>query len=124
MANLESIYERLGDEQLQLLVDNFYARVMEDDRISQLFQTDIAIVKEKQFQFLTQFFGGPPRYSDVHGHPRMRLRHMPHKITGDAAIAWLENMAEAIKTLEIDYAFKEEIFQRFPQVAAHMVNSQ
>lgn len=124
MEEKQSIYSRLGEEKLHLLVDAFYKRVLMDDRINHLFQTDIELVKQKQFQFLSQFFGGPTRYSDQYGHPRMRLRHLPHKITADAAMAWLENMAEAIKSLNIEGAFKEEIFGRFPQVAAHMVNSQ
>lgn len=118
-----TIYERLGDENLQLLVDKFYDKVMADVRISELFQTDLKLVKEKQYSFLTQFLGGPPRYAEAFGHPRMRMRHMPHKITQDAAHAWLECMAEAISELPIEEAFQKEIFQRFPHVAAHMINS-
>lgn len=118
-----TIYERLGDENLLLLVDHFYDKVLVDDRISHLFQTDIKIVKDKQYRFLTQFLGGPPRYAEVYGHPRMRMRHMPHKIDKDAAHAWLECMAEAISELQIEESFRKEIFQRFPHVAAHMINS-
>ncbi len=120
---MTSIYDRLGDENLQLLVDNFYIKVLADTRIAHLFQTDIEIVKSKQFMFLSQFLGGPPRYAETHGHPRMRMRHMPHKIDQDAAHAWLECMAEAISKLPIDEEFQKEIFQRFPNVAAHMINS-
>jgi hemoglobin len=120
---LTSIYDRLGDENLQLLVDNFYDKVLGDTRISHLFKTDIEIIKSKQYMFLSQFFGGPPRYAETYGHPRMRMRHMPHKIDHDAAHAWLECMAEAISTLPINEEFQTEIFQRFPNVAAHMINS-
>lgn len=117
------IYERLGDQNLQLLVNEFYNLVYADDRISHLFQTDIDEVKSKQFKFLTQFFGGPPRYSEVHGHPRLRMRHAPHEITEKSAVAWLENMAVAVSRLPIPEDFKEEIFARFPKPAAFMVNS-
>jgi len=120
---LTSIYDRLGDENLQLLVDNFYKEVLADSRIAHLFQTDIEIVKSKQFMFLSQFLGGPPRYAETHGHPRMRMRHMPHKINHDAANAWLECMEEAIYKLPIDEGFQKEVFDRFPSVAAHMINS-
>ena len=118
-----SIYDRLGEENLVLLVDEFYDKVFADDRISHLFQNDITEVKEKQLAFLSQFFGGPPRYIEKYGHPRLRMKHAPHEITKDGAMAWLENMAFAISRLPVEEDFKDEIFNRFPQAAAHMVNS-
>lgn len=121
---MQTIYERLGDENLNLLVDHFYNYVLEDERINELFQTDIKEVKSKQFMFLTQFFGGPARYTEVHGHPKLRMRHLPHKVTIDGASAWLENMAKAISQLPIDESFQEEIFMRFPHAARHMVNTE
>lgn len=121
---MQTIYERLGDENLKLLVDSFYDKVLQDDRIKDLFQTDIQLVKAKQFMFLSQFFGGPTRYSEKYGHPKLRMRHLPHKVTLDGASAWLECMAEAIALLPIEKSFKEEIFMRFPHAARHMVNSE
>ena len=121
---MQTIYERLGDENLEKLVDKFYNKVLADDRIKDLFQTDIKEVKSKQYMFLTQFFGGPPRYAEVHGHPKLRMKHFPHKVTLDGANAWLECMAEAISELPIDESFQEEIFQRFPHAARHMVNTE
>jgi len=118
-----SIYDRLGEQNLTDLVDNFYDSVYKDERISHLFQNDIVEVKAKQFAFLSQFFGGPPLYAEQYGHPRLRMRHAPHEVTKDGAIAWLENMAHAISKLPIEEAFKDEIFNRFPQAASHMVNS-
>lgn len=120
---MTTIYQRLGDEKLRLLVDTFYMKVLSDDKISHLFQTDIDLVKRKQYMFLSQFFGGPPRYAETYGHPRMGMRHMPHRIDKEGADAWLACMAEAISTLDISAEFQEEIFNRFPHVAAHMINS-
>ncbi len=119
---MENIYDRLGDENLQLLINEFYAAVYADDRINHLFKGDIEEIKLKQFSFLTQFLGGPPRYAKTYGHPRMRMRHAPHAIDKSAAIAWLENMAYAIAKLPIEEDFKDEIFNRFPSVASHMIN--
>lgn len=120
---MQTIYARLGDENMRKLVDLFYNKVLADERIKDLFQTDIVEVKSKQFMFLSQFFGGPPRYTEVYGHPKLRMRHIPHKVTLEGAGAWLECMAEAISELPIDESFQEEIFQRFPHAARHMVNS-
>lgn len=117
-----SIYERLGAERLQRLVDTFYDIVLKDVRINHLFNSDMHTVREKQFKFLSQFLGGPSLYSSEYGHPRMRMRHMPHNITADAAYAWLECMSQAVQSIDIDRQLQEDLFARFPQVAAHMVN--
>lgn len=120
---MQTIYERLGAENLQLMVDNFYDLVLQNETIAPLFKTDISEVKRKQFMFLTQFFGGPGLYAEEFGHPRMRMRHMPHKIDESATIEWLLCMKGAIMKLPIDTEFQNEIFQRFPRTAAHMMNS-
>lgn len=120
---MKTLYSQLGDEKLQVLIDEFYSLVFNDPRISGLFITDQELVKKKQFMFLSQFLGGPARYSEEYGHPKMRFRHLPHKIDKPAALAWLENMAKAISTLDITEELKDELFNRFPPVASHMVNS-
>lgn len=119
----ETIYNKLGEDNLDQLINKFYDLVMSNDKISHLFKTDINEVKRKQKMFLTQFFGGPMLYTEEFGHPKMRMRHLPHKITTDAALEWLECMKEAILSLEIPHELKVETFQRFPKLAAHMVNS-
>ena len=118
-----TIYDKLGDENLQLLVDNFYAFVEKDPTISPLFKDDFETIKKKQFMFLSQFLGGPGRYTKAHGHPKMRKRHLPHKITNEAKGAWLDCMKQAINTLPIEDDFKDTLYNCFPAVAQYMVNS-
>ncbi len=119
----QSIYERLGDDNLQMLVDQFYDRVQKNEIISPLFKGEFDEIKRKQYMFLSQFLGGPSRYSEEFGHPKMRMRHLPHKITEEARDEWLMCMNQAIQTLPIDENFKEVLYQCFPKVANHMVNS-
>ena len=119
----EALYYRLGEANLQALVDRFYDLVFENEQISHLFKNDKNEIKEKQRLFLTQFLGGPTLYSDQYGHPKMRARHMPHPITEVDAIAWLSCMSLAIGSLPISEALKNELFSRFPQTALFMVNS-
>ncbi len=118
-----TLYEQLGAENLQQMVNNFYDLVVEDKAISHLFTTDMEVVKQKQTMFLTQFLGGPMLYNQTFGHPRMRMRHMPHKITGEGAMAWLNCMNQAIDKLDIDEELKTTLCNCFPKLAAHMVNS-
>jgi hemoglobin len=118
-----TLFDRVGAANIQLLVDRFYDLVFEHPQISRLFKTDKEVIKEKQRLFLTQFFGGPAIYSEQHGHPRMRARHMPHPISEDDAMAWLSCMSAAITTLFIDDSLKDEMFRRLVPTAMFMVNS-
>ncbi|WMJ74031.1 globin [Cytophagaceae bacterium ABcell3] len=121
----KTVYERLGAENLKLLVDKFYDLVFADPDISHLFsRTPKEEIKKKQYMFLTQFLGGPSLYSEAYGHPRMRARHMPHEISEDSAVAWLKCMHAAIQQLPVDEQLKEDLFNRFPQTAFFMVNKQ
>ena len=118
-----TIYQKLGEENLQQLVHKFYELVLENPVLSPLFTTDMEMVKQKQTAFLTQFLGGPPKYNQTFGRPMMRARHLPHKITEAAAVEWLSCMNEAIRTLDIEDDFKSTLFNCFPRLAAHMVNT-
>jgi hemoglobin len=117
-----SLYERLGEENLQKLVDKFYDLVFDDPFIKDLFKSDKEEIKRKQFLFLTQFLGGPQLYSDIHGHPKLRARHLPHVITEEKAMSWLRCMHAAIDSLDIAEEMKIELFDRFPKTAFFMVN--
>jgi hemoglobin len=119
----KTIYEILGEENLKLLVENFYDQVAKDPVIKHLFTNDFKEIKHKQFLFLTQFLGGPPLYTEKYGHPMMRKRHLSHKITQEGKEAWLNCMKNAIETLPIDQKLKFTLFNCFPMVADHMVNS-
>ncbi|MBD3638662.1 MAG: globin [Crocinitomicaceae bacterium] len=124
MDRLPTIYEKLGDKRLQQLLDAFYDRVFESEIIGPLFnKTDKLTIKDKQYCFLTQFLGGPPRYNEKYGSPKMRMRHLPHKIDAAARDEWLRLMKEAIETLDWDENYKTALYNCFPKLANHMVNS-
>lgn len=119
-----SLYERIGGEAaLNQLLDKFYDLVYSHPRISRLFKGDKDIIKHKQKCFLTQFLGGAPLYLETYGHPRMRARHLSHPITEMDANDWLACMSQAISTLPISEALKDELFARFPRTAFFMVNT-
>lgn len=120
----KTLYEILGESNLKILVDRFYDKVFKNETIKDLFSnTPAETIKHKQFLFLTQFLGGPPIYTQEFGHPRLRARHLPHKITEESAIAWLKCMNDAINSLDVPQNVKDELFSRFPQTAFFMVNS-
>lgn len=119
-----TLFDRLGAENLKLLVDRFYDLVFSHEQIAPLFKTDKNLIKEKQRLFLTQFLGGPPLYSQQYGHPQLRARHLPHPIGQEDAVAWLSCMSSAITSLQLDESLKEELFKRFIATAMFMVNKE
>ena len=120
----QTIYEKLGDERLKLILDTFYDKVFENPVLSPLFnKTEKDSIKHKQFCFLTQFLGGPPRYNEIYGPPRMRARHLPHRIDETAKNEWLKLMKESIQTLDMDEGFKDALYNCFPKLADHMKNT-
>lgn len=118
------LYEQIGAEKLARLVQAFYPRVAQDPELGPLFPKDLTEVAEKQRRFLTQFLGGPPLYSEVHGHPRMRARHLPFPITPARARAWLRCMAAAMDEIGLGGPARDEMYARLTLTAQHMVNSE
>ncbi len=120
----DSFYHALGEERLTILLDKFYDKVFSSEKIAHLFtKTPKEEIKRKQHLFLTQFLGGPPRYTNEIGNPKMRQRHLPHRITEEAKEEWLRCMKEAIQELDWDDRSKYALYSCFPKLAGHMVNS-
>ncbi|NDI36747.1 globin [Chengkuizengella sediminis] len=120
----KSIYEIIGGEStVRKIVDTFYPIVQENPVIGELFPEDIMPVMEKQFLFLTQFFGGPPLYSEQYGHPMMRARHLPFEITRERADAWLSCMKKALSKIELDQQLQTILLERLSGPAYHFINS-
>jgi len=122
---LQSLYEEIGEDKIEELVNAFYPRVYADPNISPLFEGDMLIIMEKQRKFLTQFLGGPALYSIEYGAPAMRYRHLPFKITPSRANSWLRCMREAFDEVGLsNHPAGEMFFSRLTQVAGIMVNSE
>ena len=117
-------YEELGAEKLSELMHAFYARVAKHPALKPIFPEDLTETIRKQIQFQTQYLGGPNLYTEEHGHPMMRARHMHFKITPDRAQAWLECMMEAMDEVGLDGKFREVYFKRLVLTAQHMVNAE
>ena len=93
---VERIFKRLsiliGEKTLHHLIDAFYRRVGIHPDLIPIFPEDLTETARKQKQFMTQFLGGPALYSEEHGHPMLRARHLHFEITQTRAKAWLHCM--------------------------------
>ena len=124
MKHSVTIYEYIGGEQtIRRIVEAFYPKVQADPLIGPLFPEDIRPVMEKQFMFLSQFFGGPALYSEKYGQPMMRARHLPFEITHERADAWLKCMKQTLEEVGLEEDVREAMLMRLSGPAYHFVNS-
>lgn len=120
-----NIYELVGgDEVFQQLVDEFYARIQADPLLRPMFPDDLEAGKRWQFLFLTQFFGGPARYSAERGHPRLRMRHMPFIIDQTARDHWFAHIFAAIDAAGIREPARSIMQDYFERASAFMINAE
>lgn len=119
-----TIYEAIGGaERVRSIVESFYPKVQADPLLGPIFPEDIRPVMEKQYMFLSQFFGGPSLYSDEYGHPMMRGRHLPFPVTPERAEAWLDCMSRALEDNGIEGELKALIMNRLSGPAHHFINT-
>lgn len=119
-----TIYEWVGgQETIRRLVEAFYPKVLEHPLLRPIFPEDIHPVKEKQYMFLSQFFGGPALYTEQYGHPMMRARHLPFEITPERADAWLDCMERAMIEIGLTDEERDLMLTRLRGPAYHFVNS-
>jgi hemoglobin len=120
---MQSVYERIGGEKtIRKIVEAFYPRVQAHPELKHLFPEDLSETMEKQLLFLSQFFGGPPLYTEKRGHPRLRARHLPFPIYPHTAEAWLSCMASALDEVGIEEKIRAQMWDRFVMTAYHMIN--
>ena len=123
IENKTTPFEAIGEETLHRLVDTFYGLVGQDPDLSPIFSDDLTEIARKQKQFLTQYLGGPGLYTEEHGHPMMRARHMPFPVTPARAKAWLSWMNRAMDLVELEGPIRDEFYSRLVLTAHHMVNT-
>lgn len=123
MAQLNTFELIGGAETIRKIVEAFYPKVQRNPEIGPLFPEDITPVMEKQYMFLTQFFGGPMLYTEQYGHPMMRARHMPFPITEQRANAWLGCMKEALTEVGLSESLQALVLERLSGPAYHFINT-
>ncbi len=119
-------YEAIGgDEAVRTLVDVFYDRMDQESAfatIRALHPADLASSRDKLYEFLSGWLGGPQLYIQKRGHPRLRARHLPFPIGEAERDQWLECMGRAMDDCGIDGELRAFLDARFAQVADFMRN--
>lgn len=119
-----NVYEAAGGEAIfELLVDRFYAAVAKDPVLRPIYpEADLAGARDRLRMFLIQYWGGPSTYSEIRGHPRLRMRHAPYAIGQPEREAWLSHMRAAIGSLDIPRGVREAMLNYFETASTAMIN--
>lgn len=122
----KTFYEVVGGEAgLRRLVDRFY-EVMDTDPkaavIRALHQPDLSEANRKLFMFLSGWMGGPPRYVETYGHPRLRARHLPFPIGEAERDQWIYCMVRAMHDVGLSDDVMRQLGNALWDVADFMRN--
>ncbi len=118
-----SIYDRIGEEGFQRFVSAFYRRIPADDILGPMYPAnDLDGAEERLRDFLIFRFGGPGRYLERRGHPRLRMRHMRFPIDQAARDRWMELMTAALEEAELPEDVAKELREFFDGVATFLIN--
>jgi hemoglobin len=127
MIELQSegeIYGRIGEDGFARLVAAFYAQVPGDDILGPMYPADdLAGAEQRLRDFLVVRFGGPRRYEEMRGHPRLRMRHMPFKLDQAARDRWVQLMDRALDEAALPADAASMLRQFFHHMATFLMNS-
>jgi len=117
------VYATIGEQGFERLIAAFYRQVPHDDVLGPMYPADdMAGAEQRLRDFLIGRFGGPQRYIEQRGHPRLRARHMPFPIDVRARDRWLELMDRALVETALPGDVTAHLRSFFQAVAAMMVN--
>jgi hemoglobin len=125
-ATETTVYERLGgDAGVRDLTDRFYDimdALPEAKPIRDMHPPDLTESRQKLYEFLSGWLGGPQLYMQRRGHPRLRARHMPFPVDQSAAEQWVMCMDQALMAQGVDPQLRFNLMMSFAKVANHMRN--
>jgi hemoglobin len=120
-----SFYEQVGGRAtFARLVHVFYQGVADDPVLKPMYpEEDLGPAEERLRMFLEQYWGGPTTYSELRGHPRLRLRHVPFKVNPEARDRWLAHMRAAVDELALSPLHEATLWDYLERAAHAMVNT-
>lgn len=122
-----SLYQQVGGELgVRAIAERFYDIMETDVAASDLLAIHpqpLTAVREKFFEFLSGWLGGPPLFEQKYGHPRLRARHLPFRIDIKLRDQWLLCMYQVLDEQIKDPLVKMQLRQRFTALAHHMINT-
>jgi hemoglobin len=128
-SEADTPFDRLGGEDaVRAIAERFYdVMEAEEPDLARLHPLDAGGritrgARDRFGLFLVEWLGGPTRYSPVHGHPRLRMRHGELPVTSAMGSAWLRCMARALEEAGAPPEVRAFLAARFAQIAENLRN--
>jgi hemoglobin len=119
----QQVYAAIGEDGFERLIRAFYRQIPTDPILGPMYPTeDIEGAMIRLRDFLIQRFGGPSRYQENRGHPRLRMRHSRFVIGIQARERWLANMDQAFRETQLQADAEETLRAFFKNTATFLLN--
>ena len=117
------VYRLIGEDGFHRLVHAFYTQVPSDPILGAMYpKHDLVGAEQRLRDFLVGRFGGPPRYVEQRGHPRLRMRHMPFKLDEAARDQWVKLMNTALDQAALPAEVTSLLREFFAETATFLRN--
>jgi hemoglobin len=124
---MKTHYETIGgNDVVKQMVERFYDLMQLEPAyagIRSVHPQSLDGSREKLYQFLSGWLGGPPLYVELYGHPRLRARHMHVSIGESERDQWVACMTQAMSEIGVEEKLRKELQQAFYKTADFMRNT-
>ncbi|MFC3094215.1 hemoglobin-like oxygen-binding protein [Alteromonas sediminis] len=124
----KSLYEHIGGQPVVSAIANTFYDVMESDAYAaslfEMHPKPMSAIRQLFTDYLTMWFGGPDHYTPKRGHPRLRARHLPFKVTKELKTQWMYCMRIAIYQHVKNKRIADQILSALDQLAEHMIDKE
>src|SRR5580658_6311553 len=117
------VFALIGEDGFERLVGAFYKQVPDDDLLGPMYAgRNLAEAEQRLRDFLVVRFGGPARYLEQRGHPRLRMRHAPFPIGQQARDRWVRLMDSAFQEAHLPSDAEQLLRAFFASTASFLIN--
>lgn len=121
-----ALYSKLGSESgVRALANAFYDEMENRPEAAELLALHpqpLDSIRERFFEFLSGWLGGPGLFEQKYGHPRLRARHLPFKVDIAMRDQWMLCMSRALDKYVECPMTRLQLRKSFYQLADHMRN--
>lgn len=119
----DEVYAAIGEEGFRRLVAAFYRRVPGDELLAPMYGDEgLEGAEQRLRDFLIFRFGGPARYIEARGHPRLRMRHVRFPIGQAARDRWLQLMNAALDEARLPAEAESVLRGFFDSTSTFLIN--
>lgn len=114
-----------GEEATRRLANRFYDIMETAPEAAELYAIHplpLDTIRQKFFEFLSGWLGGPGLFEQKYGHPRLRMRHMPFTVNPTLRDQWMFCMDQALLEVVADPVLRGGLSEALGQLASHMIN--